>query len=76
MNLSFARKGMVSNESKYIDEKPSLEMQMFLAENPELQDANTIQHKKGRSPPKGIVFEDQVYAKTSAEAANKMLLPR
>ena len=40
-DLSFARKGMVSNESKYVTQ-PSLEMQLFLAENPELQ-ANTMQ---------------------------------
>ena len=32
--LSFARKGMLSNESKYLD-KPALEMQLFLAENPD-----------------------------------------
>ena len=34
LNNSFARKGMVSNESKYV-EKQSLEMQMFMAENPD-----------------------------------------
>ena len=41
LNLSFARKGMVSNENKYID-KPSLEMQMFLAENQDIQRVNTL----------------------------------
>ena len=38
---------MVSNESKYVD-KQSFEMQMFMAENPELQGAGPYQAMRGR----------------------------
>ena len=55
LNNSFARKGMVSNESKYV-EKQSLEMQMFMAENPELQSASTLPAMKVRDSRKDIVF--------------------
>ena len=46
---------MVSNESKYV-EKQSLEMQMFMAENPELQSASTLSPMKVRDARKDIVF--------------------
>ena len=67
---------MISNEARY-EGKHSLEMQLFLAENPEMINAATVvPAAHSRSPPKELTFEDQVYARTSAHAANKMLLPR
>ena len=68
---------MVSNEAKYVEQQnSSLEMQLFLAENPEMVNAATMAPGGSRSPNRQLSFQDQVYNKTSVEAANKMLLPR
>ena len=46
---------MVSNEAKYV-EKNSLEMQLFLAENPEMANAATMAPGGSRSPHKELSF--------------------
>ena len=60
LNSSFARKGMVSNEPKYVD-KQSFEMQMFMAENPDLQGASFDQATRGRDSRREIGTKNMIY---------------